>query len=142
MPKKTKQNERFIDNGDNTILDMETGLMWAKEGSEKYMNFKEAEAYCKDLSLGGHKDWRLPTRKELLSIVDDTRYNPAIDPVFKCLSDWYWTSTKFAEDSDYQWIVDFGSGSSDWHDRSSSGDVRPVRQYKLENSVINKSKTK
>ena len=121
--------EKFIDNGDGTILDKETGLMWAKKGSDRELNFKDAEKYCKGFDLAGHKDWRLPTIKELISIIDYERRNPTIDPVFECKSSWYWSGTGYAGDSGGAWYVYFGGGGVGWGSRGYDGYVRPVRQY-------------
>jgi hypothetical protein len=67
--------------------------------------FAAAEKACAALGEG----WRLPTRAELLSLVDDTRSDPAIDterfPDTKSAA--YWTGTPFASDSSYAWIVQF-----------------------------------
>ncbi len=88
----------FKDNGDGTIIDRATGLMWTKVDSGKGLNWQEALAYAQDLTLAGHSDWRLPNAKELQSIVDYTRI-PAVDPIFSIskLADgdhpWYWSST-------------------------------------------------
>ena len=98
----------FVDNGDGTVTDRSTGLMWQQADSGEGMNWRYALAYAEGLTLGSHSDWRLPNAKELQSIVDytrspDTTGSAAIDPVFGCTpiineggqSDyaWYWTST-------------------------------------------------
>jgi hypothetical protein len=84
----------FTDNGDQTITDNATGLMWMKDDSHSGMNWQDALAWVQakndDHYLGYH-DWRLPTAKELQSIVDYTRCkdftnSAAIDPVFTCSS--------------------------------------------------------
>lgn len=73
----------YADNGDGTITDLVTKLVWQKvPSSTVFRAFNDAKAYCADLVLGGYDDWRVPTRIELLSIVDYGRENPAIDPVF------------------------------------------------------------
>jgi hypothetical protein len=60
--------ESYIDNGDGTITDTITDLMWQKaEGGSQASSV--AGAYCESLSLGGHSDWRLPTVLELQSLV-------------------------------------------------------------------------
>ncbi len=78
----------FIDNGDGTVTDRSTGLMWAKSDSGRAMNWQEALAYAESLEIAGHSDWRLPGVKELQYIVDytrspDTTGSAAIDPVFQ-----------------------------------------------------------
>ena len=82
----------FHDNADGTITDRATGLMWSKADSGKGMNWQEALAWVQKKNAEkflGHDDWRLPSVKELQSIVDytrspDTTHSPAIDPVFHC----------------------------------------------------------
>lgn len=101
------QND-FVDNGDGTVTDQATGLMWMQTDSGEGMDWEEALEYAEDMKLAGHDDWRLPNSKELQSIVDytrcpDTTGSAAIDPVFQCLEitneggekDWghYWSST-------------------------------------------------
>jgi hypothetical protein len=82
----------FHDNGDGTITDRATGLMWSKADSGKGMNWEAALAWVqvrnKENYLG-HNDWRLPNAKELQSIVDytrspDTTGSAAMDPAFTC----------------------------------------------------------
>jgi hypothetical protein len=121
----------FIDNGDGTVTDSATHLTWSKETlSNKCVTHATAEKTCAGLDLAGHSDWRLPTRKELNTLVDDTRFRPAIDveafPDTK--SDWYWTATLYASSSDYAWCVNFNSGLVDGSHRGSYGAfVRAVR---------------
>jgi hypothetical protein len=43
------------------------------------LNWESAKKYCKDLTIGQRKDWRLPTIQELLSIVDYSKFDPALD---------------------------------------------------------------
>ena len=62
----------FQDNGDATITDRATGLMWQRSDSGKGLNWEQALAYATGLKLAGHADWRLPNAKELQSIVDYT----------------------------------------------------------------------
>ena len=60
-------NPRFVDNGDGTQTDLETGLMWQKE-IQSQRNWTNAISYCESLELGGHTDWRLPNAAELVSL--------------------------------------------------------------------------
>ena len=68
----------WTDNGDGTVTDMTTGVMW-QQATEGSMNWEAAISHCEALSLAGYDDWRLPNRRELRSIVDYSRYNPTID---------------------------------------------------------------
>jgi hypothetical protein len=99
----------FVDNGDGTVSDNATGLMWQKADDGIERDWEESLAYAEDLELATYSDWRLPNAKELQSIVDysrspQTTNSPAIDPVFETteINDpdgnagqypYFWTST-------------------------------------------------
>lgn len=105
-------------------------LDWHKASSPDRLNFKQAEAYCKALTTAGHTDWRLPTIQELLSLVDYTRHDPAIDtdkfPDTK--SNFYWSSSPGASSpADYAWIVNFYYGHAVCGHRDGTAFVRAVR---------------
>lgn len=106
---------RFVDNGDGTVTDTCTGLMWQKDtgNNEEELLRCNALSYCEDLELGGHADWRLPNVREMHSIVDYGRRGPARDPVFGALvSDFYWSSTSYLSASDinnFAWLVTSGN---------------------------------
>lgn len=80
----------FTDNGDGTITDNATGLMWSRNDSESGRTWPEALAWVEEQNQArylGYTDWRLPNVKELQSIVDyasspDTSGSAAIDAVF------------------------------------------------------------
>ncbi|CDF79468.1 conserved hypothetical protein (DUF1566) [Formosa agariphila KMM 3901] len=81
----------FTDNGNGTITDHATGLMWQQADNGENYDWEHALAYAESLTLGGHSDWRMPNAKELQSIVDYTRSpqttnSPAIAPLFTCTS--------------------------------------------------------
>ena len=57
--------ERFIDNGDGTVIDTRRQLMWQKGDNGNEVTFENAEQYCKVLRVGGYTDWRLPKPDEL-----------------------------------------------------------------------------
>lgn len=100
-------NNDFIDNGDGTISDRATTLMWSKS-DRGAMDWVEALEYAESANIGGYSDWRLPNAKELQSIVDyerspATTNSAAIDPIFDAtpIKDeegnidyaFYWTGT-------------------------------------------------
>ena len=63
--------DKFVDNGNGTITDTTTGLMWPATDNNAHINWRGANEYCKNLRIGGYTDWRIPTLVELESI-----YNP------------------------------------------------------------------
>jgi len=103
-------NRRFMDNGDGTVTDTSTGLTWQQQTAGP-MTWEGAQEYCSKLDLAGN-GWRLPNRIELESILDLTRYDPAIDiNIFPgTMSAHYWSSTTYAYDTDNAWCVYFGYG--------------------------------
>jgi hypothetical protein len=117
------------------VTDSATGLQWQDDysnngGEIKYANWKNAIEYCNELSLGGHNDWRLPNKNELLSIVDYTKFFPAIDDSFQYVtSGSYWSSTTNVSNTSYAWGVYYPGGHSNYYDgaKSDSGYVRCVR---------------
>ena len=132
--------DNLVINGDGTVTDTSTGLMWQQQTAGP-MTWEEAISYCEGLSLGGYNDWRLPNRNELQSLVDYTRYCPAIDTtVFPgTMSSNYWSSTTCAYYTSYAWCVGFHDGFVYYDGKSSSYYVRAVRGGQsgpLDNSVI------
>jgi hypothetical protein len=121
---------RFVNNGDGTVTDGGTGLMWQRQDNGSAYTWVNALAYCEGLSLGGQSDWRLPNIKELRSIVDDSRYNPAIDTsVFPgTSSSYYWSSSSYAHYAYDAWQVDFYSGGVLSNDKIYGLYARCVRQ--------------
>lgn len=93
--------------------------------------WQNALKYCSGLSLDGHSDWRLPNAKELQSIVKYSAYSPAIDTTIftNTKSDYYWSSTTYANSSSYAWSARFLNGTIYSNDKTVSYYVRCVRQY-------------
>ena len=120
---------RFIDNGDGTISDTKTRLMWQKQGSTERLTYAKAEEFVVELNREEWNDWRIPTREELESILDLERREPAINPIFKCESAGYWSSTPYASNAANAWVVVFVSGFVGGNVRYGAYYVRPVRQY-------------
>jgi hypothetical protein len=103
----------FKDNGDGTITDLTTGLMW-QQTETRAMTWEEALAYCENLDLARRRDWRLPNIRELLTLVDDTRPGPAIDVSYfpGCRPSGYWSSTTHTPYPDFAWYVEFNDGQA------------------------------
>lgn len=101
----------FIDNGNSTVTDTVTGLMWQQtDGGE--MTVEEASVYCDTLTLGGYTDWRLPNAHESFSILNQQHANPALDvTIFTTTgAEYWWTSIRQANDSNRVWVTNAGGG--------------------------------
>lgn len=110
------------------VSDLVTGLTWQRESPSETFDWWDARAYCADLALGGHDDWRLPSRIELVSTLDFGRRDPVADPdAFpNTPSDFFWTSSPVPFLS-FAYGVRFELGFIYDHDPHSTGRVRCVR---------------
>jgi hypothetical protein len=113
----------FTDNGDGTITDNCTGLMWNKcsqglsgstctTGTASTTYWEDAKVSCENSTSSNYSDWRLPNVKELMSIVNYERYSPCIDPAYfpATVSDNYWSATTWKSDTTNAFYVYFQYG--------------------------------
>ena len=128
-----QKNSTLVDNGDGTVTDTTTGLMWQQAEADA-MTWEAALTYCENLRLAGYNDWRLPNVNELQSIIDYDAYDPAIDTTYfpGAMPNAYWSSTTYegnADSDNYSWNVSFSSGDliTQTSDKSNSAYVRAVR---------------
>ena len=124
--------ERFMDNGNGTITDTKTGLMWAASDNNIPISWPNGVEYCKNLQTGGYADWRMPTLAELQSI-----YNPN-----KKNQNGYHITSRIFTTAESCWASDtegykaarfnFTYGEEYWLRQSFSGATRvlPVRNIK------------
>jgi len=101
----------YIENGDGTVTDATTGLMWQKGSFDSPKSWEESLAYSENLSLAGYDDWRLPTISELVSIIDNTQYMPSVNVAFPSALTNYWSSSTAASSGSGAWCANFGTGS-------------------------------
>ena len=141
-------DNRYTDNGDGTISDHQTGLMWSKcsygqtydandansdgiicEGSPAFGTWQQAFAWAADSTDHGHSDWRLPNIKELGSIVDFGSAKPAINQnIFpNTASGPYWSSTPSRANVLQTIFIGFQAGDYGPSDRISNLYLRLVR---------------
>jgi len=96
------------------VTDSKTKLMWQDNNDAKTVtkNWQGAIDYCEALNFGGYTDWRLPNTRELRSIVDYSRSNPAMNPAFVnvTIHYYYGSSTSLSGKTDYAWDVSFYEG--------------------------------
>ncbi len=120
----------YADNGDETVADNNTQLMWQQESDNSERIWDDAKLYCNDLKLGDYNDWRLPNLKELLSIVNYDSYSPSIDQSYftNTESSSYWSSITYSKSNQYAWNVNFKYGYAIQESKTgSSNHVRCVR---------------
>ena len=91
-----KQAEgRFLSNGDGTVTDSHTGLMWTLLDSHldlgKSLNYKSAISYVSNLQTGGYDNWRFPTISELARIYKNKPFFPSSGAA------WYWSSQAYVD---------------------------------------------
>jgi hypothetical protein len=101
----------YTNNGDGTITDNVTGLMWQQaDGGE--MTHETAITYCDNLILGGHSDWRLPTPIEAFSILIHENGNPAINTNYftPTGAEYWWTSVFEKNLTTKVWVTNAGGG--------------------------------
>jgi len=147
---------RFTDNGDGTVTDNLTGLMWMTEANcignvhgaydSEGINNGDGRVYWQT-ALGfvaavnaatydcnvstSHTDWRLPNIRELESLVDLGQTGPALSsghPFTGVVSSYYWSSSTIETGPDNAWVVYFNNGFVGWDDKDGYANyVWPVR---------------
>ena len=145
----------YQDNGDGTITDLKTGLMWEKladDGSTQDQDdlytwddaFSAKVGLLNFTSYAGHDDWRVPNPKELIGILDLQTFDPAVGPAFEnactpactvttcsctayLVTQGYWSSSSDAGSTADAWLVDFSDGSVSTALKTGTASVRAVR---------------
>ena len=133
-------NERYDINGDGTVTDTATGLMWMQcslgqdpddncSGSASEYNWQEALEAAEVSTFATYTDWRLPNIKELSSLAARDRYDPVINSTAfpNTPSDWYWSASPHAGDINKAWRVIFQNGYVNANKRYRNYHVRLVR---------------
>ena len=142
----------YVDNGDGTVTDVTTGLVWEKLSNDGTVHDKDnlytwANAFAGHVAtlngttFAGHADWRLPNLRELQSIANYQNALPAVSPAFNnnCSSGCpvttcsctyngdYWSSTSEALSPSHAWFVDFQDGLLATGGKTGTEPVRAVR---------------
>ena len=100
---------------DNIVIDLKKNLMWQDdiEATQYTETWGMAKEYCKSLTLSGYTDWKLPTIKELQTIVNIKKKGLAIDAQFKYTQpSSYWSNTQDITNRSYAWYVGFKTGAT------------------------------
>lgn len=129
----------FVDNGDGTVTDHRTELMWTKKDSyadlKECRNWYKSEKYVSKLRTGGYNDWRMPTIAELKTIFERSKSNSnylgspsRMDPIFASGGAWwYWTSYIVGPCCARGIIFDTGKVGMGIRHSCENGGVRAVR---------------
>ncbi len=127
--------------GDSIVPDKKNAIYWQDNISSQKSSkdWDDAVLYCDELDLNGMDHWRLPTFKELFSIVDYTRVHPAINPVFSFVNEGtYWTSTDFASNTSRAWTIDFRTGKTYYSYKTTNHAVRCVKDMAVQSAKESK----
>ena len=133
------EERSYVDNGDGTVTDKATGLMWTKKAVYGRMKWEKAVKYCSKLKFAGYSDWRLPAvgrhggeaeldslfRKE--GIPFGEWEGTGGTPFIGVEPSGYWSSTTFAHDANFAWYVNMSNGGAYFYNKSYYGYVWPVR---------------
>lgn len=97
----------------NLVIDYSTGLAWedTKTTLEEVKSLHEAKKRCENLTLGGHKQWSVPTMKELRTLLDKKRKLPAIISTFKYCATSNYLAINSVANSTSNWVIDFSYGT-------------------------------
>ena len=142
----------YVDNGDGTITDLNTNLMWQKYLLDDKFTYSEALVAADTFSLAGYNDWRLPTIKELYSLIDfsgstgmsasgsvpyintdyfEFRYGGVLDPGERFIDAQYATSTEYQgttmNNEQTMFGVNFADGRIKGYPQTKDFEVRYVR---------------
>lgn len=121
---------RFVNNGNGTVSDTYTGLMWERSPVSTTMTWEDALTFANALSLGGFSDWRLPDQKELQSLNDVQHYQPSVDTVFfKGIQNaTYWSSSTLKSAQPTRaWDMNLSFGIVSYDDKTTLQHVWCVR---------------
>jgi hypothetical protein len=123
---------RFIKNGDDTVTDNLSGLMWTRNANKANgkADWEQAILGAGNCTDGGHTNWRLPNRIELESLIDLGKFNPALPadhPFIGVQPSYYWTSTTPSNNEDHAWVIHFYIGFVTHDDKGGSHYVWYVR---------------
>jgi hypothetical protein len=121
--------ETYNDNGDGTVTDSVTALMWQQVVPTATYSQAGAVNYCSTLKLAGYSDWRLPSVIELVSIVDLGESRPSIGGTYfpSTPAKVFWSASPVAGSPSSAWYVNFNDGSTATSDVSNTLNVRCVR---------------
>ena len=130
----------FVDNGNGTVNQQSTGLMWQKcvdgmsgtgcaLGTPTSRTWSQALAFATGSNLAGYNDWRMPSQRELRAMINLSCHSPATDPVFgPAPGTPLWSSTTLRRSPGFAWQADINDGRLLFVPKTVPGTVRLVRE--------------
>ncbi len=121
-------NQRYTDNGDGSITDHLTNLVWQKIPNASSMTWEDALVYAEGLNFTNKTDWRLPNIKELQSLNDESTISPSVYSLFSGLGiKKYWSSTSLPNQTTKAWYWDTQFGITTYDVKTNLNYVLCVR---------------
>lgn len=123
---------RFIDNGNGTVTDQLSNLIWQKVPSIGTFNWEQALTFAENLSLAGANDWRVPNIKELQSLNDFGASNPSANTTFFSAIGVkkYWSATSLPNQTTRAWYWDTQVGITTYDLKTANNYLICVRSNK------------
>ena len=125
-------SQRSMDNGDKSITDNQTGLMWISKDNGFPINWFDAVKYCEKLKLGGYFDWRMPTLAELRSLFNPNEKNQNgyhLNKLITTTAQSCWSSETYGNSAGR---FNFTHGKEYWLRKSYSGPTRVLAVRNLQ----------
>ncbi len=116
---------RYQKNKD-VLIDNKLGLMWQDNlaGKRIEKDWYGAKEYCRNLSLAGNTDWRLPNYNEMMSVMDYKKQKPVIHNAFKnTVSAFHWSSERVYANNSLSWAINFAYGNSHYFPKTEAKDI-------------------
>ena len=125
----TTISNHFTDNGNGTITDNLTQLVWQKVSNPNLFTWENALVYAEGLNLATASDWRLPNIKELQSLNDETVSNPSVNTTFfpTIGAHNYWSSTSLPNQTTKAWYWSTIFGITTYDNKTNTNFVICVR---------------
>ncbi len=117
----------YTDNGNGTVKDNATGIIWEQEDDGALRTWNEAQTYCKNLDKAS-LTWRMPSIEELIYLMDKGTSHPAIDDIFvNVKSTAYWSANDYLlKGEDNAWTVNTPIGNTNDPDKNATYYIRCV----------------
>jgi hypothetical protein len=103
-------DKNFVrDDNRSIVIDLKNKKSYTAGTAGKTMNYTQAQQYCQNLDFAGHRDWQLPNKEELTSLLELSRRDLSVKHAFRNVQEGiYWSSTKDRHKE--AWYVDFDLG--------------------------------